>query len=502
MNWPTLWQQAWRRQVVTLVLMSIVVAVLTFFLALLMAKLSLLATTTGLLLFIGLLLFRWLLLILVRTQGERLGQRYIAQVRATFFERWLNVSSDQAPPRFGVMIMRLISDANALKRWIALGWLQLLTSLLTVAAIILASLLNWPALVAPFAVFLLLFVIWHAVLTYFLVQSERAIRRARGKLSGQVGEFTMARLAAIQMRWLGRITRRLNNASEELGAKSAAQQWPAMLANGLLDAATPLLIVFLSIQFAGDASNLAAALLILGLLSASLVELSQAWLFGCKFYVARQRLSQVAINMASPSAGGSLKKSSAAAVALRSVQLDGMGVWQASADAGRRIWVHGRGKSALAKLFFRQLAPKSGYVMVGGRKMHNLSRKALYGSIAVETGEIPLVRGSLRRNLSGGVSDEQLLEILQWVGLKDFSLEHKIGELGRGLTSTEQWQVRLARALSKAPAVLYLDDPPARLLPALERICAAFPGTLLIASDSQMDLPFDDHWQLDPVSIV
>lgn len=503
MQWPSLWQASWRRRVVGLAAVSFCIAGLTLALALLMSNVSQVVTLLGGSALVLVLLIRWFLVILLRSQGEKLGQLYIAQVRSAFFERWLYVPTDKAPARFGVMLMRLISDANALKQWVALGWLQMLTGALTIAAILLVCALNWPRLFSAFQIVIVVFFSWHLVLTHWILKSERDIRRARGRLSGQVGEFTMARLAAIQMRWLPRVTRRLNNASAELGNKSAAQQWPIMLVNGLTDVAVPILIVVLSIQFAGDAPSLAAAMLIIGLLASTLIDISRAWVFACQFYVARQRLTQVATNMAVANPTGKLNTTAPCSLALRSLKLDGLGAWKEEAEYGERVWVFGLGKSQLGKALFRQVEPVQGYVMLGGRKLGKLSHRVLFNTVAVESADIPIVRGSIRRNLSSSpVDDAMLANIMDLVGLAAMSLDDKVAELGKGLSNVEQWQIRIARALSKQPRVLYLDDPPIRLAPVLHRLAHSFSGTLIVASDYEFALDFDQHWQLDPVRLL
>ncbi len=133
----------------------------------------------------------------------------------------------------------------------------------------------------------------------------------------------------------------------------------------------------------------------------------------------------------------------------------------------------GSGKSSLLKLFYRELQPTGGSVMVGGVELADLARRdvpylrrrigvifqdfrLLGNKTASENVAYALeITGTSKRRIPGRVA-----QALELVGLADKS-KRLPGQLSGG----EQQRVAIARALVNEPSLLLADEPTGNLDP-------------------------------------
>jgi ABC-type multidrug transport system fused ATPase/permease subunit len=137
-------------------------------------------------------------------------------------------------------------------------------------------------------------------------------------------------------------------------------------------------------------------------------------------------------------------------------------------------------------------------------------------AIGMVAPELPLLRGSLRRNLAyrcPSVEQDEFDRVCALCGVDEIvarlprGLETRLREGGLGLSLGERQRVALARALMGTPDVLLLDEIDANLdtqaLGALERVLAHFPGTVLLAThDARLAQAADVVWRLDDGRLV
>lgn len=128
---------------------------------------------------------------------------------------------------------------------------------------------------------------------------------------------------------------------------------------------------------------------------------------------------------------------------------------------------NGAGKSTLAKLMARLYDPVSGSVRLSGQDIRNMQLKSLRQAVCYVPRDPALFAGSLKSNLlfvRPGVSDKEMLEALEVVGLRDLigalpqGLEERIGPEGCQLSGGERQRLALARAVLQRPKVLILDE--------------------------------------------
>jgi ATP-binding cassette subfamily B protein len=139
----------------------------------------------------------------------------------------------------------------------------------------------------------------------------------------------------------------------------------------------------------------------------------------------------------------------------------------------------GSGKTTLTRLLARFYDPSAGSVRLGGVDLRSVRLSAVRERIGLVTQEVHLFDASVRDNLTlfdDSVSDEQILAVLETLGLADWlaglpnGLETRIGVGGVGLSAGEAQVLAFARVFLRDPDLVILDEASSRLDPATERL--------------------------------
>jgi len=452
-----------------------------------------------------------------RVEAEAFGQRVVHGLRARMFEHLLDVTpSYLRNRRRGATIVRFFGDLQALRRWVSLGAARLVVSGTTLLACI--AVLVWfePRLAAAVTALLGLFAIVVAALAGSLEDRNRDVRRRRGQLANLVTEqVTAQEVTRMHGRQRGE-RRRLDRRSRRLGDALVARARRL----GFLDAATYATTALLTGTFVvlvgyerdgGLApAEIVATLVVVALLAPSLRELARVFEYRQAALVALDRLDSF---LAWPSTkrvrGATALENPSGAIEYREVRLsDREPAFSARIAAGEHVALggdNGVGKSTLLELTAGLLAPQPGTIVIGGQPLERVAPESLHRHVALVSLDLPLVRGTLRRNLfyhHAADRESRLERVIELCGLDeliarlDAGLDTRVAEAGRNLSQGERQRIALARALMAGPSVLLLDEVDAHLDAACRRILArvvrGFDGIVLaVTHDSTLLEAFD-----------
>ena len=167
-------------------------------------------------------------------------------------------------------------------------------------------------------------------------------------------------------------------------------------------------------------------------------------------------------------------------------------------ESGARVCIvgpNGAGKSTLLRIMAGIVQPDKGKVLVDGQDLARCRWQDVRRAFAIASPDLPLLRGTIRHNLTYGAnnpSEEVLREIIGRCDLEALitripkGLRARLSENGEGLSTGERARILLARAVLAKPRILLLDEAEANLdagaILALDRIIDTFEGTVVFVT--------------------
>jgi ABC-type multidrug transport system fused ATPase/permease subunit len=458
-----------------------------------------------------------------RTDAERLGQHYVKSIRRRLFGRLLAANARElGNRRKGAVLLKFVGDLSALRRWVSLGVARLLVAGVSVAiALGMLAWMHWPFAVGV-SFILIAAAAWILLKSAALRQAIADARRCQANLSANVSEklgsvVTVQAFGQIarERRFMDRQSGRLMQASVEKAGKIGAMRAVIEIAAGA-SVVTIFALAYLVPPPNLTGGMIAAVISIIGFLTPPLKELGRVQEYWLAAQVARQNLEIVSRQVPKLR---DRRKSEPMVLNNGHIRLDRISLGKAldrvtaEAAGGSRVAVmgpNGSGKSTLLGLIGRLFDPGRGQVLIDGQNIARVALSSVRDQVAYVGADVPLIRGSLRKNLcygAGAVTPEHLRQVLSVCELDDLvarlpgGLEGRIVENGSNLSQGESVRVALARALLSEPGILLLDEADAHLdiqaVRALDRVISSFSGTLVMATHRRSALRVcDTFWYL------
>ncbi len=140
----------------------------------------------------------------------------------------------------------------------------------------------------------------------------------------------------------------------------------------------------------------------------------------------------------------------------------------------------GSGKTTLFSLIERYYEPQDGSISYGNHLIDRFSLTSWRSQIGYVSQESPLMSGTIRENitygLSQGVSDEELRTVARMAYADGFiedlpeGYDTEVGERGMKLSGGQRQRIAIARALLRNPRILMLDEATSALDSTSERV--------------------------------
>ena len=456
--------------------------------------------------------------------GERLGQEYVHAVRMQLF-RHLEALPERtiAGQRKGATVLRFVGDLSALKTWVSRGLVGATVALLTLSGGVTAMFILEPRLGAIALSTLVLTGAVQAYCSQRILHRVRTLRRQRSRLATDIVE-RIESLGVVQasnqtLRERRRIARRSRGVVDASVRTAKASGTLLGAAEAASIGFTAVILIAGFVQVAAgrlDASGLVAALVLTRFLGSPIKRMSRLQEQWLRATVSRHKLEQfLALDrLTDPTRARRLKPGNGK-LKLKGIEIKGVNrPISAVAPANSRIRLQGRvaiGKSELLRRIAGLEEQVSGSLSLDGRLLDRCNLATVRSAICLVSPNLPLLRGSLRRNLTYGnpkASSAEIEAAVSATGLstliasRGHGLKARVTDGGSNLSSGERFRVRLARALLSNPRVLLLDEADACLdrtgRRILRQVIQQFSGTVIFVWRGPGAPASDQRWKLTP----
>ncbi|MBL1321436.1 MAG: ABC transporter ATP-binding protein [Methylophaga sp.] len=456
-----------------------------------------------------------------RSDAEALGQDYVNELRNRMFSRLCRTELRQLDYHGrGDIILRFASDLSAIRQWISLGLARILVAGITLIMAITA--LCFINLTLALIVGSVLFInaLLSSFLGYRLQQSFREARRSRSYLANNLTEkissITTVKASGQRRREKKRIKQQSMRLVVAMVERAKAIGMHRAVTEGSLLIATSLVLlvgVLLSKNNEGSISpgTVVAAMTIVALLTQPLRNIGRVYEYWHGANIAYEKLGRFLITTGS-SRRERPEKTGPGIMTLKKLKdFNGESQPNLTIKPGRKIVIlgkNGAGKSSLLAQLSGLMSPTAGEVRLDNFNVTKLHESFLRNVIGMVSPELPLLKGSIRKNICyrwPAAPDAEIQRVVESCGLTSIleklpkGIDSRVAERGNNLSLGEQQRICLARALLGSPQVLLLDEADSFLdgesRELFTTIIRNYTGTIIMATHNvDHILLADDIW--------
>jgi ABC-type multidrug transport system fused ATPase/permease subunit len=443
-----------------------------------------------------------------RVGAERLGQHYVTEVRADLFEHLTKVPARHLGRRNrGNMLLRFVGDLSALRSWVSLGLAKVLVAGITVTLAVAFLVYLDPAIGLAVTAVLVVGAVSTVITNPRLMASSRTARSRRARLMGEVTErlthIGVLQAAGQQLREhrrVGRLSARVSDAMIDRARAAGMCRAVAEATSGLAVVAVVVVGAVQAQHGHSSPGTVLAAVTVVGMLTGHMRDLGRVAEYAAGARVARAAAYRFLALPTLPDPAGQPDLRTAGGA----LELDGVGLAGAldavtlRAEPGQTVAIvgaNGAGKSTLVALAARLLDPDQGAVRLDGQDLRSRSVASVRAAIGIAGPDLPLLRGSVERNVlyrRPRAGKREIARVTALCGLDDLAADlpggwqAEVGDGGSLLSAGQRARVTIARAALGNPTLLILDEAEAHLdgsaADVVDRVLADHSGTALVVT--------------------
>jgi len=465
-----------------------------------------------------------------RVDAARLGQEYVYRIRLAIFDRMRYFSPRALSNRStGTSMLRFVGDLSSVRRWVCLGLARIIVSAIVAFSSIGVLAYLDPTLAICSTIILLLGLVWNIKLGPKMHQVVQESRKVRGYLAGNIDEkirsFAVIQAFNQQRKERSRFGKHSRQLREVMINRTRASSRMRIVTEGAGVLSMAAILSIGSFEVFRDQTstgNVAAALSVVSFLSNAFRDFGRVNEYLQAYRVSRRNILQFMRTKRMQGRSSSLPslEITNGCVELQGIHLDGvLEDISATVPGGARLAIiggNGAGKSTLLQIIARLVDPSKGKILIDGQDIGQCNLASVREAFGIVSPDLPLLKGSVRKNLLYRKPDappeeiERVRKLCKIDALLDKlpnGESFRIKEGGRNLSLGQRHKICIARALLGQPAILIVDEIDANLdrqtAHDLEDVIRDFSGTVLMVSRSAKRLALADiYWQLTGGKLV
>ncbi|WP_231133841.1 ABC transporter transmembrane domain-containing protein [Corynebacterium glutamicum] len=447
---PRLWRARRRLLLIALGVLGVLQALLAI-----MVSLSVAAILEGNRALVGLLLATTLGLGVAqwiqKVVAEDLGQHYVHEVRRELVGAAL-VPGNTAS--LGVTVTRASNDLTAVRNWVALGIVPMVTGLPLIAIVLVALFIQDLRTGVAVTVPLLMCVAVLPVVARWTLKRARELRKKRGRMAARIADSVMA---GELLHATGAIDRELNAVtrdSDRVVIAAVRRSWATGFSRALMAMAASLGTVSIVISGHLEVSEVAGIMMLLGVLATPVAELGRVVEYRQNYKAATRILIPLLQR------GSEFKRSQQKLPGLQATEgIPGVYVKGISALPGERIYLHGSADATRKWVTSLSAMEEGTDAIVNGQRVSQLPLKQRRALIGIASAHHHLSRGSVSRLVGLRVPDatvEEIEQALEQVGLNNTG-KQRLKNGGHPWSTSQINKLKIASATLRTPPLLVLE---------------------------------------------